>query len=93
MKQLMQVMRKRLAEKFLGKQMIGAIAQQAVYKLLPDYAKGMEVCVKHTKVYIKSTQHRDKIILYKEKNHIIQAINTALEKIGYTQKVTDIFFK
>ena len=93
MKQLMQVMRKRLAEKFLGKQMIGAIAQQAVYRLLPDYEKAMEVYVKHSKVYIKSTQHRDKIVLYKEKKNILDAINTALEKVGYTQKVNDIFFK
>jgi len=93
MRNLSEIMRKSLSQKFLGKQAIGAIAQSTIHKMFPHYAKDMLVYVKTHIVFIKPANHRDKVALYKEKSRIIQAVNAWLEKIGYPQKVSEIIFK
>lgn len=93
MRDLSEIMRKSLSQKFLGKQTIGAVAQNIIHKMFPHYAKDMLVYVKTHIVFIKPANHRDKVALYKEKNRIIQAVNAWLEKIGYPQKVSEIIFK
>jgi len=93
MRDIKDIMRKSLSQKFLGKQAIGSIAQNVIHKLFPSYAKDMLVYVKTDIVFIKPTNHRDKVALYKEQDRILTAVNAWLEKIWYHQKVTRVFFK
>jgi hypothetical protein len=81
MRTIHDILRKSLSQKFLGKQAIGAIAQAAIHKLFPSYAKDMLVYVKHDIIFIKPANHWDKVVLYKEQSSIIAAVNAALQKI------------
>jgi hypothetical protein len=81
MRSIHDVMRKSLSQKFLGKQAIGAIAQNSIHKLFPTYAKDMLVYVKNSIIFIKPANHRDKVVLYKEQSRIIDVVNASLEKI------------
>lgn len=93
MQDLSNIMRKSLSKKFLGRQAIGAVAQNIVHKMYPAYAKDMIVYIKFHTLFIKPANHWDKIIFFKEKDKIIMAINTWLEQVWYQQKVTNIIFK
>jgi len=43
--------------------------------MFPQYAKDMLVYIKAHIIFIKPANHRDKVVLYKEKSSIIQAVN------------------
>ena len=76
MRDLSEIMRKSLSQKFLGKQAIGSIAQNIIHKMFPQYAKDMLVYIKTHIIFIKPANHRDKVALYKEKARIIESVNT-----------------
>lgn len=92
MQDLSNIMRKSLSKKFLWKQAIGAVAQNIVFKMYPEYAKDMQVYIKFTTLFIKPANHRDKIIFFKEKDKILTTINKGLKQVWYSQEVIKIMF-
>jgi len=91
--------RKKMAEKHLGKNMIGAISLNIIKRYLTselninnieDILSGY---VKFNKVFIKTNDQKIKIFLYKKKQEILGKVNESLANLGYKTKLMEIFFK
>lgn len=91
--------RKKMAEKHLGKNMIGAISLNVIKRYLTselnienieDILSGY---VKFNKVFVKTNDQKVKIFLYKKKQEILDKANQSLANLGYKTKLMEIFFK
>ena len=91
--------RKKMAEKHLGKNMIGAVSLNVIKRYLTselnienieDILSGY---VKFNKVFIKTNDQKVKIFLYKKKQEILDKANQSLANLGYKTKLMEIFFK
>jgi len=81
-------LRKRLAEKFLGKQAIGAMVERVFKKNYPDAV--FSVYVKFTTVFVKTSDRALQIAIFRDKKNILVAVNEMLEKFGYVQKMKEV---
>lgn len=91
--------RKKMAEKHLGKNMIGAVSLNVIKRYLKweldinnidDILSGY---VKFNKVFIRTSDQKIKIFLYKKKQEILGKANESLANLGYKTKLMEIFFK
>ena len=94
------VLRKRLSIQHRGKNMIGSIALNEIKSYLNiekiDSETQDEVLiwyVRHNKLFIKASEQRLKIQIFKEKFDIIKKINQKLSEIGYKTEIEDIILK
>lgn len=94
------VLRKRLSIQHRGKNMIGSIALNEIKSYLNiekiDSETQDEVLiwyVRHNKLFIKASEQRLKIQIFKEKFDIIKKINQKLSEIGYKIQIEDVILK
>jgi len=84
-------LRKSLSNKYLWKQAVWVIAINSIKK---KYS-GSQIngYIKFDKLFIKVSDTETKIKLFQEKKSVIETANQSLEKIWYTQKISQIFIK
>ncbi len=88
-----------MAEKHLGKNIIGAISVNVIkhyleseldVKNIDDVLSGY---VRFNKVFIKTNDQKIKIFLYKKKQEVLGRANESLANLWYKTKLMEIFFK
>jgi len=94
------IMRKRLSIQHRGKNMIGSIAMNEIKSYLNIAKVDTEIedeiltwYVRHNKLFIKTSNQKIKIQIFKEKLNIIKQINQKLSEIGYNTDINDIILK
>ena len=94
------IMRKRLSIQHRGKNMIGSIAMNEIKSYLNIAKIDSEIedeiitwYVRHDKLFIKTSDQRLKIQIFKDKSYIIRRINLKLSEIGYKAEIKDIILK
>ena len=94
------VMRKRISEQYRGKNMIGSIAMNEIKSYLHIQKVDAEIkdevltwYVRHDKLFIKTSEQKLKIQIFKEKLIIIEKINQKLSEIWYKTTIIDIILK
>lgn len=91
--------RKKMSEKHLGKNVIGAVAFNVVKRYLKTNfpTKNIEDTmigyVRFNKLFVKTNDQELKIFIYKKKQEILSNANESLAKLGYKTKLIEIFFK
>lgn len=93
--------RKNLSQKFQGYRMLGSVAVNVAKEFLTlppkdDYFIGEELLsgyLRFETLFLKTSDQGLKIQIFKEKQKLIRFINQHFEKLGYSQKVTDIRLK
>lgn len=85
MPDLSHLLRKRLAQKFLGKQAIGAVVMSALQKQFPEY--GLDGYVSFDTLILRIPHPYHKMEIFRRKNDVIEIANASLEKIGYEMKI------
>ena len=120
MKLLKDYIRKTLAHRHMGTQMVGAVALNAVRAVLGTQKhtksvqsvtslnddgdrdeflesagdqSGIEGYVRFHVLFLKTDDQALKIQIFKQKNQILQEVNLALEKVGYTTRVHEVRMK
>lgn len=100
MKLLKEYIRKTLAHRHMGSQMVGAVALNTVRAFFIAQGRvtknewlAIEWHVRFKVMFLKITDQALKIKIFQEKNQIMQAVNLALEKIGYATRVEEIRIK
>ena len=91
MKTLKDYLRKTLAQKNLGKAMIGALALNTVRTVLgmPE----LEWYVSFNVFFLKMDNQMLKIEVFKQKNKILEEVNIALGKVWYEVVIDEIRLK
>ena len=84
-------LRKRLAEKFLGKQAIGVMVDRELKRLYPECE--FHLYVKFDKVFVQTSDRALQISLFKDKRMILESMNKKLENFGYKQNMKEIICK
>ncbi len=88
-----------MAEKHLGRNMIGAVSLNVIKRYLisefnikniDDILSGY---VRFNKVFIKTNDQKIKIFLYKKKQEILGKANDSLANLGYKTNLIEIIFK
>ena len=94
------IMRKRLSIQHRGRNMIGSIAMNEIKSYLNIVKIDTEIedeiitwYVRHNKLFIKTSNQKIKIQIFKEKKNIIKKINQKLSEIGYKTEIEDIILK
>ena len=94
------IMRKRLSIQHRGKNMIGSIAMNKIKSYLNIAKIDTEIedeiitwYVRHQKLFIKTSDQKIKIQIFKEKLNIIKKINQKLSEIWYKTEIEDIILK
>ena len=94
------IMRKRLSIQHRGKNMIWALAIKEIKSYLNIEKIVTEIedeiltwYVRHNKLFIKTSNQKIKIQIFKEKLTIIKEINQKLSEIGYSTIINDIILK
>ena len=104
MRTLKDSLRKTMAQKHWGKNMIGAIAFNEVKAYFDGKLKvvsdqfgedklNMEGSVRFNKLFLKTSDLQIKIDIFKQKTKILARVNDAIAKVGYTTKIVDIITK
>ncbi|MDD2537229.1 MAG: hypothetical protein PHU61_01910 [Candidatus Absconditabacteria bacterium] len=94
-------LRKRLSQQFRGKNMIGSIAINCIHEYFSleknektiREKEAVEGYIRHNKLFLKIQDQEIKIQVFKEKKKLIELINQHLEKLGYKERIIDIFTK
>jgi len=91
MKSLKDSLRKSLAHRHQWRAMVGALALNAVrsYLGIPT----LEWYVSFNVFFLKTDDQFLKIEIFRQKNQILNEVNLALEKVGYTTKIDEIRIK
>lgn len=94
------IMRKRLSIQHRGKNMIWSITLNEIKSYLNIAKIDSEVedeiitwYVRHNKLFIKTSDQKIKIQIFKDKLNIIKKINQKLSEIGYKTEIEDIILK
>lgn len=94
------IMRKRLSIQHRGKNMIWSIALNEIKSYLNIEKVDTEIedeiltwYVRHEKLFIKTSDQKIKIQIFKEKSNILEKINQKLREIGYKAIIQDIILK
>ena len=94
------VMRKRLSIQHRGKNMIGSLAMNEIKSYLHIQKVDAEIkdevltwYVRHDKLFIKTSEQKLKIQIFKEKLIIIEKVNKKLSEIWYKTTIIDIILK
>lgn len=94
------IIRKRLSIQHRGKNMIGSIAMNEIKSYLKIEKIDTEIedeiitwYVRHNRLFIKTSDQKIKIQIFKEKLNIIKKINQNLSEIGYRIEIEDIILK
>ncbi len=88
----------------MGSQMVGAVVLNTVKTFLYKQEQGtgngelgtrnreqeIEGYVRFKVLFLKTDNQSLKIQIFKQKNQILQAVNLALEKVGYATRVEEI---
>ncbi len=96
---LKDALRKRIAHKHLGHNMIGAISVNTVIEIFRDKLKmvdekrNLQWYVRFNKLFLKTSDQKLKIEFFKQKSQILAKINLALEKVGYRTRLVEIILK
>lgn len=104
MKSLKDIVRKVIAHKHLGKEMIGAITINEVKKYFGiegptiynengDAEVILSGYVKFNKIFIKTQDQKIKIEIFKKKQDILTRVNEVLASVGYASKMMEIIVK
>ena len=94
------LIRKRLSLQYRGKNIIWSICVNEVKnyfrieKIDPQTQKELLTWyVRQQKLFLKTTNQKLKIDIFKEKTIIINKVNNRLSEIGYDKKIDDIILK
>ena len=94
------IIRKRLSIQHRGRNMIGSIAMNEIKSYLNIEKVDSEIeneiiiwYVRHNKLFLKTSDQKLKIQIFKEKSNIIKKINQKLSEIGYKTEIEDIILK
>lgn len=94
------LVRKRLSQQYRGKNIIGSVATNEIKSYLNIERIDTEIedeilsgYVRHDKLFIKTSDQKLKIQIFKEKSDIIKCINAKLDEIGYKSQINDIILK
>ena len=94
------IIRKRLSIQHRGRNMIGSIAMNEIKSYLNIEKVDSEIeneiiiwYVRHNKLFLKTSDQKLKIQIFKEKSNIIKKINQKLSEIGYKIEIEDIILK
>jgi hypothetical protein len=104
MKTLKDSLRKIMAQKHWGKNMIGAVAFNEVKSFFRGKLKvvsdqfgedklNLEGSVRFNKLFLKTSDPQIKIDIFQQKQKILTRVNDAIAKVGYTTKIVDIITK
>ena len=97
-------LRKTMAHKHWGRNMIGAIAFNEVKAYFDGRLKvvsdtfgedrlNLEWHVRFNKLFLKTSDPQIKIDVFQQKQRILTRVNAAIAKVGYTTKIVDIMVK
>ena len=75
----------------MGHQMVGAVALNAVRAFLG--IPTLEGYVRFKALFLVTSDQALKIKIFQQKNQILHTVNLALEKIGYTTRVSEVRLK
>lgn len=94
------IIRKRLSIQHRGKNMIGSIALNETKSYLNIEKIDTEIqdeiltwYIRHNKLFLKTSNQKLKIQIFKEKSCIIKKINSKLSDIGYKTEIEDVILK
>lgn len=94
------LIKKRLSLQYRGKNMIGSIATNEaksylwIKKIDPEIEQEILTWyVRWWKLFLKTSDQRIKIQIFKEKKEIINRINKKLSEVGYSLNIQDIILK
>ncbi len=101
MKSFQELARKNLSEKFQGNRMLGSLAIKVVSEFLgikkkADHFVGEEEIIGYLRfqtLFLKTSNQNYKIILFREKQKLLTAINQHFQTLGYAQRVEELRFK
>ncbi|PZM86934.1 MAG: hypothetical protein DLD55_04000 [candidate division SR1 bacterium] len=101
MKSFQELARKTLSQKFQGDRMLGSLALKVVKAFLgikkkADHLVGEEEITGYLRfqtLFLKTSDQNYKIILFREKQKLLAAINEQFQALGYPQRVEDLRFK
>lgn len=104
MKALSDSLRKTMAHKHWGKNIIWAIAFNEVKAYFDGKLKienwkfwedtlNLEWHVRFNKLFLKTSDPQIKIDIFQQKQKILARVNAAIAKVGYTTKIVDIMVK
>lgn len=91
--------RKKMAEKHLGKNVIGAVTINVIKRYLESELSVKNIdeifgwYVKFNKVFVQTRDQEIKIFLYKKKQEVLDKANQSLANLWYKTHLIDIFFK
>lgn len=91
MKLLKEYIRKTLAHRHMGSQMVGALALNTIRTILE--IPTLEGYVRFKVFFLKTDDQALKIKIFQQKNQILHEVNLAIEKVGYTTRVEEIRIK
>ena len=94
------LIKKRLSLQYRGRNMIGSIATSeaksylGIKKVDPEIEKEILTWyVRWWKLFLKTTDQKIKIQIFKEKKELINTINKKLSDVGYHLNIQDIILK
>ena len=100
MDEIKEIMRKRLSLQHRGKNMIGSIALNEIISYFQIKKGDTEIenqiltwYVRNNKLFLKTTDQKLKIQIFKEKLNITKIINQKLADIGYKTEIEDVILK
>lgn len=100
MDEIKEIMRKRLSLQHRGKNMIGSIALNEIISYFQIKKGDPEIenqiltwYVRNNKLFLKTTDQKLKIQIFKEKLNITKIINQKLADIGYKTEIEDVILK
>ncbi|MCF7834830.1 hypothetical protein K9M48_02120 [Candidatus Gracilibacteria bacterium] len=99
MKLIKNEIRKRMANRHLGRNMIGSVAVNVMKRFLKDNLDIKNIddiisgYVRFNKLFVKTSDQKIKIFLYKKKQELLEKINESLANLGYKTRLSEIFFK
>jgi len=88
---LKDVLRKRLAQKFLWKQAIGVLVKRALDKYLPE--GNFDSYVKNDKIFVQTNDQALKIKVFLKKQDILRRVGEYLDKFWYQNIVNDVIVR
>ncbi|EKD25367.1 MAG: hypothetical protein ACD_80C00078G0001 [uncultured bacterium (gcode 4)] len=91
MKLLKEYIRKNLASRHMGSQMVGALALNAVRSFLG--IPTLEWYVRFNVFFLKTDDQALKIQIFRQTKQILEEVNLALEKVGYKTRIVEIRIK
>jgi hypothetical protein len=84
-------LKKRLADRFLGKQAVGVLVLRFLHTQFP-HIDPIGWYIRHHKLFVSTDDQQTKIVVFARKRELLTQINKHLADMWYNQTIRDIIF-